>query len=528
MLRSPLRFLLALGLFAGLVPAAGAGAAVDVAADQAAAPGVGSDNIEHMANFGYEARHQNAANNGTDMEFVEITLSGDAVSELAKREGNVEDGNAELPGIQRLYNVAGSYNNGMHLFDITDPTDPFVAGVYDCGISQGDVQVFKRPGPDGLEQTFATFTWDDGYSGRRASACFTEAEALGFTVNDEGTFIADISNPYAPFTVSYVKVPKGSHNGTVHPSGDFFYNSNSDLITGAATASIEVYDIRDFASPTQVATIPIVPRPGLGTDSHDITFNADGSRAYSAALSQGLIIDTEDPGNPEIITSFVDPAINVWHQSDPVTLDHPVLGERTFLVVEDEVAGATGTGQCPNGGVHIYDITGPLELAPAKVGYWNIDDARAFSRNLSCTAHVFDIHADEAIMTISYYQGGVRVVDLANLIGVALGELPGVAGMKELAFHYFADSGTLDVPVDEGSSNSWSFKAPFVDRDGVFYAYSNDKARGLDVYKVDLSDPAKASPNPGQWLTPAQALELAKARPASLKGFKPYCLLRNV
>ena len=39
-------------------------------------------------------------------------------------------------------------------------------------------------------------------------------------------------------------------------------------------------------------------RPGLGTESHDITFNADGTRAYSAALSQGVIIDTTDPANP--------------------------------------------------------------------------------------------------------------------------------------------------------------------------------------------------------------------------------------
>ena len=44
-------------------------------------------------------------------------------------------------------------------------------------------------------------------------------------------------------------------------------------------------------------------RPGLGTESHDITFNEDGSRAYSAALSQGVIIDTTDPGAPAIVTS---------------------------------------------------------------------------------------------------------------------------------------------------------------------------------------------------------------------------------
>ena len=38
------------------------------------------------------------------------------------------------------------------------------------------------------------------------------------------------------------------------------------------------------------------------------------------------------------------------------------------------MAGAVGTGQCPNGGVHVYDITGANELNPVKVGYWNIDE----------------------------------------------------------------------------------------------------------------------------------------------------------
>ena len=37
-------------------------------------------------------------------------------------------------------------------------------------------------------------------------------------------------------------------------------------------------------------------RPGLGTESHDITFNEAGDRAYSAALSQGVIIDTTRSG----------------------------------------------------------------------------------------------------------------------------------------------------------------------------------------------------------------------------------------
>ena len=117
---------------------------------------------------------------------------------------------------------------------------------------------------------------------------------------------------------------------TVHPSGNYLYNSNSDLITSIQPA-IEVVDISELSAPSHVGELALPTRPGLGTESHDITFNTSGTRAYSAALSQGVIIDTTDPANPSIVTSFLDPTINVWHQSDPVK-----IGDREFLIVEDE------------------------------------------------------------------------------------------------------------------------------------------------------------------------------------------------
>jgi hypothetical protein len=240
--------------------------------------------------------------------------------------------------------------------------------------------------------------------------------------------------------------------------------------------------------------------PGLGTESHDISFNADGTRAYSAALSQTVIIDTEDPADPSVITSFVDPAINVEHQANPITIEDPILGARDFLIVEDEVAGASPTGQCPNGGVHVYDITD--ETDPVKVGYWNISDVGLTADGLgTCTAHVFELHEEEQLMTIAYYNGGVRVVDLSGLVGVALGQA-GI-GMRELASLRFDDSDT------------WAVKAPWVSRDEPFYIFGNDQARGFDVYRVDLTDPADASTTQGEWLGPAEILARTQAFPLS-------------
>lgn len=490
-----------------------------------------SDNITHLGNIGYVDRYGDGANQGTDLEFATYEVETDGVLPVPSQGQGKARGRTSTE--TRTFAFAGSYDNGLHVIDVTDPAASEVVTVYDCPISQGDVQVFDQG-----TRRYVAYTHDTGYSfpGDSASEedpaqCLAEARALiadgalshGGEVQTTdpadtfGTYLIDVTDPYTPTLASFVPVPKGSHNQTVHPSGNYLYNSNSDLINSVAGprgAGIEIIDISDLTATFEAAFLPLPVRPGLGTESHDITFNAEGDRAYSAALSQTVVIDTTDPAAPSIISSFVDPAINVEHQSDPITIDDPILGERDFLVIEDEVAGATPTGQCPNGGVHVYDVTGDLEANPVKVGYWNITDTGPTNDGLGrCTAHVFELHEDEQLMTIAYYNGGVRVVDLSGLVGVALGTT-GV-GMRELAHLRFDDSDT------------WAVKAPFVDRDGVFHVYGNDQTRGFDVYEVDLSDPATASSTPGAWMTPeaiaAAAAELPPFDPTDASAFS--CLL---
>lgn len=481
-----------------------------------------SDNITHVRQVEYEKRWGNQRNAGSDLEFATLPVEVE-VSEPHPGRGKGVAGRTRTRTVveERTFSFAGSYRNGLQIVDVTDPEASHVAAVYDCAIAQGDVQVFHR---EDLGRWFVAYARDNGYTAETntGSDCFTEAVALGFAADPAavgpGTFVVDVTNPYAPTLAAYVPFPKGSHNQTVHPSGRYLYNSNSDLITSVAGAvGIEIVDITDLspaaiADPDNRAFLPLPLRPGLGTESHDITFNADGTRAYSAALSQTVIIDTTEPMAPVIVSSIFDPAINVEHQSNPVTLTDPILGERDFLIIEDEFVGAVGTGQCPNGGVHVYDITGDLERNPQKVGYWNIAEFGPTAATLGrCTAHVFELHPDEQIMLIAYYNAGVRVVDLSGLVGVALGE-HGV-GMRELAFMRFTNSDT------------WAVKAPQVSRDAPFYIYGNDQVRGFDVYRVDLTDPAAVSAEGGQWLTPGQALAKTLAGPAVPADYQTTCML---
>ncbi|MBW3620120.1 MAG: hypothetical protein KY461_07745 [Actinobacteria bacterium] len=516
------RALVLTGSLTGVLAAAPVPPPPDVTAVAAAAQeGVGSENVEHVLNLPHDADGIDpGADGGSDIEFFEITYTQEEYLELVPNasgglgshdlNGDVED------GVQRRYALAGTTGNGMHIYDITFPEDTFHVVEYGCPANQGDSQIFTRE-VDGVTRTYATYTTEDTRPVAAESQCGVDVGAEGTLI---GTFIVDITRPQAPEAVAFIEVPEGSHNGTVHPSGNYFYNSNSSLYNNTVRdggPGIEYYDISDLDDIQRLGRLALKPIPAsLGTESHDITFNEAGDRAYSAALSQGVIIDTSNPAEPSILTQWVDPTIQVWHQSDPVQ-----VGDRTLLVVEDEVAGAVGTGQCPNGGVHVFDVTGDPDV-PRKLGYWNIDEARVMAADGSpaagtCTAHVLRIHPEEMIMTIAYYNGGVRVVDLGGLAGIGLGEAA-VAGddpMVQLGYHRFEDS------------NSWAVKTPEIADDGSFYMFSNDRDRGLDVYRFTAAVDEAAQTH-GRWMTPAEAeAALTVLSPAEVRAAGGFsCLLQ--
>ena len=468
-----MRLLLAAGVLALLL--------VPVAAPAGAAEVRHSPNMSLAKTIPYPAETEFDAdeNVGTDVEFATIA--------------------------KKRYALAGSYRNGLRIVDITRPQQAREVAVYECAVEQGDVQVFRQKDMPG--KVFATFTND--YYGHIDSRCYRDAAALGFDVADEdedgggklGIFVVDITKPSRPKTVSFIHTPQGSHNNSVHPSGNFIYNSNSDLITSIEPA-VEIIDISRPSRPQNAGELALTAFPGLGTESHDITFSDDGKRAYSAALSHGVVIDTTNPAEPSVVSEFDDESINVWHQADPYSTTAADGSRRDFLIVEDEFAGAAGPGVCPTGGVHIFDITGDNEQSPVKVGYWNISDVEASQNPLdTCTAHVFDIHEDEQIMTIAYYMGGVRVVDLSGLgdINLSQGEQAPLGGMRQIG-HYVTEN-----------ANTWAAKTPFIERDGDFWLYGNDMNRGLDIYRYEAED--EKSADGGEMLAPAAA---AKALTASL------------
>ena len=483
---------LALALVAPAAPALAHGDALDkvVFKDVVVPQTEGGDgkNMEFVANVPYEIKPgATRGMAGTDIEFARIA--------------------------GRDYAFAGTYINGLQIVDITDPTTPVRTAVYDCAILQGDVQVF----PQG-DRILATYTADSRFNTvGAASRCATD---LGIQSGQLGTVILDVTNPADPRSVSFAEVPEGSHNMTVHPSGNFLYNSNSDLLArtpvGPNTATsasprIDIFDISTPETPVKLDPLRLKYVPlSLGSESHDITFSADGTRAYSAALSQTLVIDTEDPAKPRIISEIIDPTVQVSHGADPIRLKKADGTFRELLLISDEQAGAATGTNCPGGGVHIYDITGALEAAPKKLGVWFIGESKPSTA--TCTAHVFRMHGDQGLFTIAWYDQGVRVVDVQGLADLPTPVAPFVTsgdgnGIREIGRYTFDDH------------NTWSFKTNKIGTDGSFFGFGNDLGRGLDVYKFDGTALGRTVPalEPTD-LRPAAAPQEEETRPGKSDG----------
>ena len=549
----------ALALTAVLVLVAAAPAAAQEAPETSA-------NVKFLENNAYPLKYDMPAQEGTDLEFGTLTVPGPAVekpgtppvttpplkpitskkkaakkkyaacvkkakkkfkgkAKAKKRAKAIKtckrkfrstkvrrmmlDVSPRAAGVQRTYAFAGSYTNGLHIYDVSDPVNPELVTHYDCAISQGDVQVFQRPDLGG--RWFVAYA-SDGGADNLDSACVVEADKAGSDAtgrNGSGTFIIEVTNPAEPKTVSFVHYPKGTHNQTVHPSGKYLYNSNSDLVTDP-TPGIEYTDITDITKPKDIGVLDIVPLPGLGSNAHDIWFNADGSRAYAAAITSTIIIDTADPTKPKQI-SRIPNEYNVSHQAETLEAEIPGLGKRTVLVVADEFAGATGTNQCPNGGLHVYDVSPDVEALPIRLGYFNITQAGPTDVELGrCTAHVFQLHREQGLMTIGWYNAGFRVLDVKELAGVSFGA--DGTGIKDLGYGRWAQG------------EAWAGKTPRASATEPFTVYTNDTIRGFDAWQVNPSAPVTRRGESGLKVEfiPA-AMEAATRRAGELRGTSFVC-----
>ena len=372
-------------------------------------------NFEHLANFPSEGAA--ASGQASDLEFY--TTNG------------------------RDYAVMGSYDGGAYIFDITDPENTTFVTNIPCNQRQNDVQI-KQFG----SRWILALTRD----GSAAGDVPCVATSAGGSATGGGIAVFDITDPRAFQPMYHFRVSSGAHNFTFHPTKPFGYISVGDIAGVSGPGYRTVVPIIDF---TNVDAPVLVQELPLGNGSpHDITFSADGLRAFVANENNYRIFDTTDPAAPVSITSGPIPNEGTYaHGFDPTP-------DRKLAVATNESLALGGffapsSGVCPGEGLTFYGIEGNDEQDPVRLGTFLADVTGPVppGNDRVCTGHVGKV-GNEA-MTLGWYIGGVRAVDFSD---------PSAP----------VEIGSAVMPGAEVWSAKW-YKGPYV--------YASDHRRGFDVFR---------------------------------------------
>ncbi|HEX7255718.1 MAG TPA: hypothetical protein VF236_07300, partial [Gaiellaceae bacterium] len=324
---------------------------------------------------------------GTDIEFQSRK---DAA-------GNVHD-----------YAFVGTMGAGTRIFDVTDPAHPTFAGGYLDPGWQNDVHVRG-------DTLVVAFDWL--VVGAHVSECLKEKQVQSGSVEEGGFDLVRLQfDPQtALFTTSLVGCylsqvsTGGAHTITLHPSGQW-------ASVNTAFAGVEVVDLRG-SEPTFVRRI----LDDVADDAHDVSFSADGTRLYSAAISSTRIVDVSDVFNraPTLIATVPNaPTAAQGEDGQVVAISHQsdTSADGKVLVVTDEAGGGLSETRCNQGpsgkigGAHFWALgqlkgvaksDGATEQAPKKLGTWLYPNPGLLADVLdpvlaslgrterACTIHVF-------------------------------------------------------------------------------------------------------------------------------------------
>ena len=287
---------------------------------------------------------------GTDIEFFTNAVpkrdyTTGALLDAAG--GSLPEG--ELPIMEtRDFAIMGSYKGGAWVFDITNPESPQFVTNIPCNQEQNDVQI-KQFG----NRWILALTRDC-----LGNLCVTPRKG---TTGVGGIAVFDITDPYAWTKMYSFGVASGAHNFTFHPTKPYGWISPGDINAFSTTsyrAVIPILDFNDVDNPVLASTIDLVQG-----SPHDITFSADGRRAFVANEHHYRIYDTTDPKAPVLIS--VTPNNGTYaHGYDPTPDRKIAIGTNESLALGGFVAPTV----CPGEGLTFYSIEGDREKTPVPVG----------------------------------------------------------------------------------------------------------------------------------------------------------------
>ena len=347
----------------------------------------------------------------------------------------------------RLY--AGNYG-GFRIIDISTPTNPVVLSDFACAGSQNDVSVWEN------RLLFLSIDRDqDTETCENSNNTFQNAP--GF----EGIRIIDVSDPTNPQFVKAVPTDCGSHTNTLVPEparnrvhiyvASYPLTGQDQDCNVQFKVSIITVPLNHPENVTVTETVPFTTTTAIGC--HDVSVFMPLKLAAAACVSESEIWDISNPTNPVVRARIPN------GQGNTMQISHAAAwsNDGKTVIFGDE-AGGGAAPFCANpadttGRMWFYNVTNPS--APAPLGSYKIPRAQGTQ---TCTAHNYNVLPlrGHDFLASAWYQGGTSMVNFDN-----------PAAAFEVGF-YDAQAGT--------SANTWS--SYFYNG----YVYTNDIARGVDVY----------------------------------------------
>jgi hypothetical protein len=241
----------------------------------------------------------------------------------------------------------------------------------------------------------------------------------------------DVSDPNAP-----VRLPAVLDNYDVHT----IFLEGTTLYAAATDGASSGLGIIDVSNPRMPRLVGLPFQPELTSYLHDLY--VEPGRAYLDYWDAGLVIvDVRDPMRPRELGRYAGYTPATTNHSNWVT----TIGGRKICVTGDESFGAHA---------RILDVTDPAAILP--LAEWETRPA----------VSIHNILAEGDRAFISYYQDGLRVLDLSN-----------PAAPRQIAYFNSWDPATGGTGFFSGAIG--------IDKIGN-RLYLADMARGLIILQLDI------------------------------------------
>jgi hypothetical protein len=411
------------------------------------------------------------------------------------------------------YAHVADYTSGLQVVDITDPTNPSLAGSYGTPGTAYSVAIagdyaYIADADSGLTVVDISDPANPALEGRYVTADFAYGIALAgdyayVAVGYSGLQVIDISDPANPASAGIHDTPSLARSVCV--SGDYAYVADN-------SAGLQVIDISDPENPASAGAYD--PSYGFATD-----VAVSGDCAYYADLNGLRAVDITDPTSPAFesgidlpgsargvvisgeyayVADYTDglKVIRVSYPIKPVIATDFSYSQDAFAVAVSGDYAYAGFGSA---GLTVVNISDPA--------------SPAFAGNYVTPGAAYGIAIEGDYAYVADYSAGLTVVDISDPTNPALAggyDTPGLArGIAISGNHAYVGDGTQGIQIiDISDPTDPVFVTNYVSlNDGDEIAISGDYAYlavGDHFEVVDISNPA-APTNAGSCTTPGTA-----------------------